>query len=416
MLLIRRQLFWQVYLTLIASLVAVTVLMAAFSWVMGRGTRERAAAFQNYLMSRPFPERDNPPGIQSETIKSMSKDVGADLSVYAPNGLLIASSGDLVLLITANDPLGLLPVFRMDLPDGRKFMIRRESDTRASTQHLVAIAIIVAGGVGLAVFPIVARLTRRLEDLRMGVERWGNMTLSTRLDRAGDDEVGVVSRAFNEAAERVEALLDAQKVMLANASHELRSPLARLRMAAELFVQRPIPELQVEIARNLNELDQLVEEILLASRLDHAGTSIETSDKVDLLGLAAEEGAPFDAHVLGASVEIEGNIHLLRRMIRNLLENAVKHGQPPIEITVGLNENTARVTVMDHGLGIDAAIRHRVFEPFFRPSGHTEAAGGWGLGLSLVRQIASRHGGSVHCDTGSNGGSLFTIQLPLNRS
>ena len=128
----------------------------------------------------------------------------------------------------------------------------------------------VAGGVGLAAYPITARLTRRLENLRSGVETWGAGRLSLRVDDAGDDEVAVVARSFNAAAGRVEDLIASQKALLANASHELRSPLARLRMAIELWFAAPWPEMQGEILRNLAESDQLVDEILLASRLDYS--------------------------------------------------------------------------------------------------------------------------------------------------
>ena len=161
--------------------------------------------------------------------------------------------------------------------------------------RILTIVLIVAGGVGLAAFPITARLTRRLEDLRSGVERWGAGALSLRVDDAGDDEVAVVARTFNAAAARVEDLLASQKALLANASHELRSPLARLRMAIELWLAQPGPEMHAEIVRNLAESDQLVEEILLASRLNHAGPGAARAARVDLLGLAAEEAARIGA-------------------------------------------------------------------------------------------------------------------------
>ena len=192
---------------------------------------------------------------------------------------------------------------------------------------------IVAAGVGLAAFPFTARLTRRLETLRTGVERWGAGELALRVEDGGDDEVAVVARAFNVAAGRVEDLLTSQKALLANASHELRSPLTRLRMAIELWLVRPGPDLVAEIHRNLAESDALVEEILLASRLDHDRTTMATGLQVDLTALAAEEAARFDPGVAslegsGEPVEIEGDATLLRRLVRNLLENAVKHGRP----------------------------------------------------------------------------------------
>ena len=129
------------------------------------------------------------------------------------------------------------------------------------------------------------------------------------------------------------------------------------------------------------------------------GPAAAPADRVDLLGLAAEEAARIGADVAclsegGEPVEIDGDATLLRRLIRNLLDNAAKHGRPPIAIAVTQRADMARIVVSDAGEGIAPAERERVFEPFYRPAGRAESSGGWGLGLSLVRQIAQRHGGA----------------------
>jgi len=170
-------------------------------------------------------------------------------------------------------------------------------------------------------------------------------------------------------------------------------------------------EIHAEIVRNLGEVDQLVDEILLSSRLDHAGSNPGRTAPVDLLGLAAEEAARVGARLGGVSAEIDGDATLLRRLLRNLLENANRHGRPPVEVEVSDLGHQARIVVSDKGQGIAAVDRERVFEPFYRPVGRGEAGGGWGLGLSLVRQIAERHGGSVSCDEGAGGGSRFVVHL-----
>ena len=197
------------------------------------------------------------------------------------------------------------------------------------------------------------------------------------------------------------------------------SPLARLRMAIELWLAKPSPDLLAEIKRNLTESDELVDEILLASRLDYGSSTSPPGALVDLTAVAAEEAARFEPSVAslaegGQPIEIEGEATLLRRLIRNLLENAVKHGRPPVRIAVTRIENTARVTVSDCGEGIAPAERERVFEPFYRPAGRSESSGGWGLGLSLVRQIAERHGGSVVCEAEPGGGSRFVVDLAVS--
>jgi signal transduction histidine kinase len=192
--------------------------------------------------------------------------------------------------------------------------------------------------------------------------------------------------------------------------------LARLRLAIELWLDPRAPELHAEIIRSLAEIDQLVAEILLASRLDHSALALDRTATVDLLGLAAEEAASFKACVADvpagqAPIEIKGDAKLLRRLVRNLLENAAKHGRPPIRIAVERLEDVTRITVSDHGEGIAPSERERVFEPFYRPPGSSESSGGWGLGLSLVRQIAKRHGGGVFCEAAPAGGSRFVVEF-----
>ena len=134
----------------------------------------------------------------------------------------------------------------------------------------------MALAVAIGSYPIIRRLTLRLDHLRKGVERWGEGDLSARIDESGSDELAFLAQRFNHAAERVETLLKSHKSLLANASHELRSPLARIRMGLELMEPQASPAFKEEIQRNIAELDQLVDEILLASRLDARESDIGT--------------------------------------------------------------------------------------------------------------------------------------------
>jgi len=166
-----------------------------------------------------------------------------------------------------------------------------------------------------------------------------------------------------------------------------------------------------ELTRSIAELDALIEETLLASRLDALKT-LERSEDVDLLALAAEEAARFDRCVEGHSITVRGDAGLLRRMIRNLLDNARRHGGGATRIQVGAKaEGTAQLVVEDHGQGIAEADRERVFEPFYRAAGARSAVRGFGLGLAIVRQIARAHGGDVSYAPLASGGSRFTVTL-----
>lgn len=178
-----------------------------------------------------------------------------------------------------------------------------------------------------------------------------------------------------------------------NVSHELRSPLARMRMAVELLTAEQRPELKARLSRDVAEPDALIDELLEASRLE-AGAVVGRTEDVDLLALVAEEATEFGAQVTGAMTSVRGDARLLRRLVRNLLENARRHGgDTPIEVTL---EGPAPVTlrISDRGPGVPESEQERLFEPFYRVRGTAETGSGVGLGLSLVRQIARRHGGA----------------------
>jgi two-component system, OmpR family, sensor kinase len=277
---------------------------------------------------------------------------------------------------------------------------------------------VVALAVAIGSYPIIRRLTQRLEDLRVGVERWGEGDLSVRIQESGSDELAFLAQRFNHAAERIERLLESHKSLLANASHELRSPLARIRMGIELMEPAASPAFKQEIERNIAELDQLIDEILLASRLDAKETDIGTMEPVDLTGLAAEECARAGAELIAAednrALVVQGVPKLLRRAVRNLLENARRYSDGPVSVEVRREADDAVVRVRDRGPGVPPAERERIFEPFYRLAGASERHGGVGLGLALVRSIAQRHHGTVNFEDQPGGGACFALRIPCH--
>ncbi len=411
----RKRLFWQVYLTLLACLVVLALLVGALWRLTGDNAGQRWGAFRIRLTNELLKTEGHSSELLPTQIRQLSENTGAAISIYSKDRVLITSRGVPIALAASEDDAPrrwLDHIIRVDLPDGR---IVLASPPRPPEPGLRILMLVLLGalGVGIAAWPATARLTRRLEVLRTGVESWGSGTLNRRVAEQGADEVAMVARSFNGAANRIEILVNSQKALLANASHELRSPLARLRMAIEIWSETPSNAAREEITRDLKEIDQLVEEILLASRLDYAGNSPLVGAQVDLLGLAAEEAARTGANADGSAVEIYGDATLLRRLMRNLLENADKHGKPPVEITISQSGGRAHIAVADRGPGIAETERAHLFEPFYRPVGRSEMSGGWGLGLALVRQIAGRHRGSVRCEPREGGGSLFVVDLPL---
>ncbi|SFN31200.1 HAMP domain-containing sensor histidine kinase [Variovorax sp. OV329] len=322
--------------------------------------------------------------------------------------------------------------FDVTLDDGRKLslqMARREDipgpDGRRTpppwwrTPYGPGWLIVLVGmAVALGVYPIVRRMTKRLEVLQRSVQRWGEGDLSARVPQDGEDEVADLAERFNESAARIETLVRSHKSLLANASHELRSPLTRIRMAVELMGQHPSELTRTEITRNIAELDQLIDEILLASRLDAREADMGTVESVELVGLAAEECARTNAELElsegtdASALTVRGVPRLLRRAIRNLLENARRYGGNDISLELQTEGPQAKVVVNDRGPGVPPALRDRIFEPFYRLPGASEREGGVGLGLALVKSIAERHGGSVRCESRPGGGASFVITLP----
>jgi signal transduction histidine kinase len=325
-------------------------------------------------------------------------------------------------------PKGQSPGFIVNMHDGTVLHMDLQKTKKGallSPLNFLWVLALVAAVVALSTYPIVRRLTRRLETLQHSVEQWGDGNLNARVTVEGGDEVGLLAMRFNHSADQVQALITArdtllasQKSLLANASHELRSPLTRIRMGLELMTLGKTGPAQSEIARNIQELDQLIDEILLASRLDADETNLGTIETIDLVGLAAEECARMQAELILETtelpLEVQGVAKLLLRSLRNLLENAHRHATGEVRLRLSRAPGRALVTVRDQGPGIPEAEQLRIFEPFYRLPGASERDGGVGLGLALVKSIALRHGGSVRCYNAPDGGACFEISLPAS--
>jgi signal transduction histidine kinase len=163
----------------------------------------------------------------------------------------------------------------------------------------------------------------------------------------------------------------------------------------------------------MGELDLLIDEIMLMSRLD-SGVSLMRPEALDLVALVAEECARFEhCSIAGGAPEIIGDPNLLRRLVRNLLKNAVSHGAPPVEVDLRRVGDQVTVTVSDNGPGIGEESRDKVFQPFFRGVDRQNVEG-YGLGLALVRQIAEAHGGRAEVATGGRFRSAIAVTLPIS--
>jgi signal transduction histidine kinase len=411
-----RRLYLKIYLTVIAVLVLV-VLIAGGIWRFGAGGPPGSQAFEiaGELASNSLPAAREPQSVQQQAVTDLAQQLKTDLALYTASGAPIARAGRPLPPPPPDGEGAWLygpggPAWSFRLPDQRWVVARAPVRHR----HPAIGLILFLGGVALAValgaYPIVRGLTRRLERLQAGVETLGAGNLSARVTVEGKDEVARLAESFNRAAGRIEDLVGAHRMLLANASHELRTPLSRIRLGVELFEQSKDPKYKTAIEQDIAELDVMIDEILLASRLE-ATRQPQTEENVDLLALAAEEGARYDnCLVEGEAVTVRGERRLLSRLVRNLLENAVRHGAPPVKVQVRRDYNTAVLEVTDGGSGIPEAERERVFSPFYRLQRDTQGAG---LGLALARQIARLHGGDAVVAPRSDHASCFRVTLPL---
>jgi signal transduction histidine kinase len=412
-----KRLYLQVYLTIVASLVLV-VLTAGLLWHFVAGFSPFGQQFEvaGEVIAELVPPANAPPQVQQQAIDRLALRLGADLALFSATNEPLASAGAPLPAPGRSSRTGGWmrgaggPAILIPLPDGRRLVARLAPRQRPGAFVVAAFLGAIALVVALGAHPVVRRLTGRLERLQRGVELLGAGDLRARVKVEGRDEVARLAQSFNQAAARIESLVDAHKMLLANASHELRTPLARIRLGIELVETHP--ERKAELARDIAELDQLVDEILLVSRLD-ATEQLEAREDIDLTALAAEESARYDdCCVEGRPVMVRGDPMLLRRMIRNLVENAQLHGKPPIEVIVERQGDQAVLNVLDHGPVIVEDARERLFSPFYRIPGRCGAMG-TGLGLALVRQIARRHAGDVTYSP--ERGSCFTVTLPADR-
>ncbi len=429
------RLYLKIYAAVIAGILLFT-LLAGSAWHYFRADEERSRPVPwPMLLTATLMTQTLGPQIDvlelERQLKTLQPDPSIELSVFNKQGQLLASThgmdahrwdlntGEIDLQLTKFRRLKHQdrPAAALSLPNDRTLVVSgfepRQHEKRLGFSGFIASLLLIGAGIGAGAYPVVRRLTKQLESLKQTVAQFGQGNLSARSSVNTSDEIGALAKSFNQSAQKIQTLLESQRSLLANASHELRSPLARLKMA---LVTKGNEQ---EASKNIAELDGLIDEILLASRLQAQASQDPTCDwtSVDLAGLLAEECARGGADLtLTGNHEwvIQGDAKLLRRLIRNLIENALRYApnQPVDALLTAQGDGSIELQICDRGPGIDPALRERVFEPFFRAPGASEVNGGVGLGLSLARQIAQLHGASIQCEARPIGGSCFIVRLP----
>ena len=295
------------------------------------------------------------------------------------------------------------------------------------------LAVLLVAALGAAAAVVGRSLARPLARLARTAQAFGEGDLGARTGITRRDELGAVARAFDEMAGRLEKLVLAQTELHANVAHELRTPLARIRLALELAESGDpgvARESLAEIAEDLSELEALVDDILASARMDLArGTATLGAPPLHLATLDVGQVVRGSAERLRhrhpeRTVEVElepllptveGDAVLLRRALDNLLDNARKYSRPGAVIRLRASRRPPGIAieVIDSGEGIPPEDLARLFTPFFRGDrSRTRATGGVGLGLSLARRIAEAHGGTLGAESTPAVGTTMTMALP----
>lgn len=289
----------------------------------------------------------------------------------------------------------------------------------------VALAVLISGAVCLFLSRL---MTSRLKDLQLASRRLANGDLETRLqvrDRGGD-ETDELARDFNSMAGQIQARNVAQKRLLADVSHELRSPLARLRVALALAQEIPgnTAEYMHRIEREAERLEELIGQLLASQAQDAVmDTHIDLVTLLDQLCADADfegqgTGKTFRFHADTEQAIVDSTGDLLRKSFENILRNALHHTQAHSEVTVSLDslEGAYRITIEDRGPGVPHNDLDNIFVEFYRvDTARSRDAGGHGLGLAIARRAIEQHGGEVQAhNTGS--GLRITILLPAQQT
>ena len=416
-----RRLYLQIYLAVAFSLALVVAAAGViFRLAMDSAPASHALEMAGIVIVAALPPPEAKPEMQQAALARLARDLKVDLALFDSALEPLASTSDSLSPPERTRRGWWRGDWSMRLPDERLLVVRMPRERRPPPVAWLAFLLTGALAVALAAWPLVRRLTRRLERLQGSVEALGAGDLSARVKVEGCDEIASLAASFNRAAARIETLVSSHRMLLANTSHELRTPLARIRMGMELMSGGAAidPRRRAELEQDIAEIDSLIEEILLASRLDGAPDNV-VCETVDLLALAAEEASRQDScSAEGEALTIQGDARLLRRMVRNLLENARRYGAPPVLATISRGASGGvELRVRDHGPGVPEAERERIFEPFYRVAGavSTQSAEGYtgtGLGLSLVRRIATHHGGAVRCEAVNGPGTCIVVSLP----
>jgi signal transduction histidine kinase len=322
------------------------------------------------------------------------------------------------------------PIIRVRISDDRRYRLINIVPPRSrpgfweSLQYFLWLPPLI----GIACYLLAVHLVSPLRSFRQVVERFGRGELGVRFHIARRDEIGELARSFNRMADQITTLLAAERRLLQDVSHELRSPLARLGFAVELAKSSEVSDASLtRIRKEADRLNQLVDELLQLTRAegDPAAKIREDIDLAELVDdLVADCRVEAEAQGCWLNAQIDqpavltGDRELLRRAGENVLRNAIRHApsSSQVEITLEVKDEVATIAVRDHGPGVPPESLPEIFKPFYRvETARDRKSGGLGLGLAIASRAVELHRGKMSARN-ADPGLVVEIELPLGRS
>jgi signal transduction histidine kinase len=285
---------------------------------------------------------------------------------------------------------------------------------------VIASLIVVLITIGVLIFPLSKKLTKPVRELHQLGQEWAQGHLEKRASVSGKDEISDLAGAFNIMAENLQKMLEQRKEFLAWISHELRSPLARMRIALEMLSEKqPGEKLIEDMQQEITESERLIEQLLLLSRIEmNVPLSKELVPLEKVAKRAMEQLEPLAKHkevklIQKGDAVVLGDFYQLERALLNVLENAIKFSSrnQSVELEIEQANDSVILKCKDQGSGIDSTDQEKVFQAFVRGNSATGKEG-FGLGLFIARRIIEMHGGTIHADKNTPNGTLILIQLP----
>ncbi len=450
------QLVVKIYLYSVLTLVVTAVLIFAFNEISASGRRRDLSLISEHLVVDMAQRRHDPEALRGDVLR-LRPARHIKVSLYQPDGRLIATTVEPPLPMPAPAQVAALTTAAehakhdTDAENTLEVAPWRFAHAVREDGHVVAIGVashLVPRSVGsllvllllllLAVLVAAAILFARhlavpLQAVAAAAQRFGRGDLGVRLRSQRKDEIGAVARAFDDMANRVSRLMTSQQELMANVSHELQTPLSRIRVAVDLMSDGDAAraeDMLGEITQDLEELERLIDDVMTLARLDltRAGAAgyeprlrREEVGLSELLGRACVRFRSLhDTHVLVAEVPgglptISADPVLLRRVFDNVLDNARKYSPEGTEICLHAERSAdgTVITIADHGMGIEPADLEQVFTPFFRSDrSRSRATGGVGLGLALARRVLEAHAAQIGVASVIGKGTTVTISVP----